>query len=343
MPRKLSLRDVAEHLGLSPTTVSEALRGVPRVNAATRERVGRAAVELGYLRNQLVGAMMSELRRSAVGSFKGTLAVLDLDGPHRRSAGGNRYHEALARGAAERAAELDFKADHLVADAETFSFGRVRAILRARGMRGVLLLPLANRPDLAGFDWTGLSVIYADYLIDRPGLHAICPDHYRAMMLVLEKLGELGYRRPGLVLHGVLDARVLHRWEAAHHAYQTHHRGMDYLPPFVMPEVRKAEDFKAWFRSANCDVVVAHHADIRRWMEAAGARVPETHGFCCLNLINSDSPCAGLDLQPRLLGARAAELLIGQVLREESGVPARPLTSTMPADWVDGPTLRRIG
>ena len=340
MPRKISLRDVAERLRLSPTTVSEALRGVSRVNAETRERVERAARDLGYRRNQLVGAMMSELRRSTVGSFKGTLAVLDLDGPRRRSAGGNRYHEEVLRGATSRARELDFEADHIVADTREFSFERVRDILRARGIRGVLLLPLANRPDLARFDWTGLSAIYADYHIDSPGLHAICPDHYRAMLLVLEKLSALGYRRPGVVLHGVHDARVLHRWEAAHHAYHAHHPEMARLPPFIMPEVRKAADFKAWFRSVDCDVVVAHHADIRRWMEEAGARVPETHGFCCLNLIHSDSPCAGLDMRPRLLGARAVELLIGQVLREESGVPLRPLSSTMPADWMDGPTLR---
>ena len=77
-----------------------------------------------------------------------------------------------------------------------------------------------------------------------------------------------------------------------------------------------------------------------RWMQAAGARVPETHGFCCLNVLNSSTPCAGLDLLPRLLGARGVELLICQVLCTEVGPPEVPMTTVIPSAWVDGPTVR---
>jgi LacI family transcriptional regulator len=51
-------------------------------------------------------------------------------------------------------------------------------------------------------------------------------------------------------------------------------------------------------------------------------------------------PCAGLDLQPRALGSRGVELLIGQLQRNERGIPDWPSTTTIPAQWVDGPTLR---
>ena len=74
---------------------------------------------------------------------------------------------------------------------------------------------------------------------------------------------------------------------------------------------------------------------------ATSIRVPATHGFCCLNVIMSAIPCAGLDLQPRLIGARGIELLIAQIHRNEYGVPEHPMTTTIPAIWVDGPTLRQ--
>jgi LacI family transcriptional regulator len=51
-------------------------------------------------------------------------------------------------------------------------------------------------------------------------------------------------------------------------------------------------------------------------------------------------PCAGLDLQPRTLGARSTELLIAQLQRNETGIPEWPSTTTIPARWVDGPTIR---
>ncbi|MFD1255064.1 substrate-binding domain-containing protein [Devosia sp. 63-57] len=47
----MRLKDLAEHLGLSQTTVSRALNGYPEVNEATRRRVAAAATQLGYRPN----------------------------------------------------------------------------------------------------------------------------------------------------------------------------------------------------------------------------------------------------------------------------------------------------
>ncbi len=335
-----SLRQLAQQLGLSHTTVSEALRGSPRVKPATRAKVLKVARELGYRRNPLAGALMSEMRRSRAGTFRGVLSVLDLDGPDGRTPGGVRYHRELTKGATTRAEELGFKADAFTVAQGGLSLERLDTILQSRGIGGIFLLPVRETPDLTRLDWTHFSGIYADYVIERPGLHAICPDHYRGMMTVLDRLRALGYRRPGLVMSAAHDARILYRWESAYHAYQTHHDGMTRLPPLIMSSLNEAE-FGVWFRTVSCDVVLAHYPLVKTWMENAGAKVPQTHGFCCLNVLNTTDPCAGLDLQPGLLGARGMELLIGQVLRNECGAPELPMTTTVPAAWVDGPTVRK--
>ena len=334
-----SLRQLAQQLGLSHTTVSEALRGSSRVRPATRAKVLKAAKLAGYQRNPLAGALMSEMRRSRAGTFRGVLAVLDMDGPEGRAAGPTRYHKELAKGATKRAEELGFKADAFAVGTGGLSLERLDTILQSRGIGGIFLLPVRETPDLTRLDWTHFSGIYSDYVIERPGLHAVCPDHYRAMLTALDRLRALGYKRPGLVLRASHDARLLHRWEASYHAYQTHHDGMTRLPPLILSEPNAA-DFTRWFRTVKCDVVLAHSPEVKDWMTAAGASVPETHGFCCLNVLNSTTPCAGLDLQPRLLGARGMELLIGQVLRNECGSPELPMTTTVPAAWVYGPTLQ---
>ena len=89
------------------------------------------------------------------------------------------------------------------------------------------------------------------------------------------------------------------------------------------------------------DVVLGHFTEMIGWMEECGAKVPDTHGFVSLNVLYKTRPCAGLDQQPRQLGARAVEQLIAQLQRNERGVPEWATTTTIPARWVEGPTVRK--
>ncbi|WP_266064289.1 LacI family DNA-binding transcriptional regulator [Brucella intermedia] len=56
--RKRTLRDVAKAAGVSLSTASNALNGVGRVNAETRERVSRIALEIGFRPNALAQSLL---------------------------------------------------------------------------------------------------------------------------------------------------------------------------------------------------------------------------------------------------------------------------------------------
>lgn len=58
--RPLTLRDVSEASGVSEMTVSRVLRNRGDVSAATREKVLRAAKQLGYVPNKIAGALASQ-------------------------------------------------------------------------------------------------------------------------------------------------------------------------------------------------------------------------------------------------------------------------------------------
>ena len=103
-----TLRTLAKTLGLSRTTISDALRGSPRVKADTVRRVREAAKAAGYEHNPLTGAVMSQLRRSRGQQFRGVLAALEIVEPE-RGAHAVRYNEAVLKGISDRASELGFK------------------------------------------------------------------------------------------------------------------------------------------------------------------------------------------------------------------------------------------
>lgn len=58
--RSLTLRDVSEASGVSEMTVSRVLRNRGDVSAATRQKVLKAAKELGYVPNKIAGALASQ-------------------------------------------------------------------------------------------------------------------------------------------------------------------------------------------------------------------------------------------------------------------------------------------
>lgn len=334
-----TIRSLALSLGVSRTTISEALRDHPRVNPATRIRVQAEAKAAGYRFNPLASSILSEVRRTRLSTFHGVLAAVGLEEPTRVPFPG-AYWRDLLRGAQERSAELGFKLEHFVVGQRGLTVKRLDTILRSRGIHGVLIMPAWNRPDFTQLNWTNYTGVYADYLMDQPGLSSVCPDHPRGMGTAMTRLQELGYKRPGLVLLQQESARLEHRWLASFLAHLHQHQELDSLPPLILPELG-AESFKRWFKSNRPDVVVGHRAEMIGWMEECGARVPETHGFCCLNIGLNAQSCAGLDQRPYHVGVRAIELVISQIHQNIYGIPELPSNTTVPAQWVDGPTLRK--
>jgi DNA-binding LacI/PurR family transcriptional regulator len=335
-----TLRSLAKLLGLSRTTISDALRGSPRVDPNTAVRVKKAAREAGYRRNPLAGALMSELRRSRGTAFRGVLAAVDFNEPTRPNDAAG-YHRELVLGAETRATELGFKVEKFSVGHAGVSVQRLNSILQSRGIHGVILLPAWDEPDLSNLDWSQFAGVYTDYIIERPALHSVCPDHYRSLLSALQRVAAMGYTQPGLYLQRHQDERLQFRWSAAFRAFQESHPASRVIPPLLVDNYSK-EEFVKWFRRHKPDVVVGHHAAAIDWMESCGAAVPASHGFVCLNLHMQSRPCAGLDLQPRALGARATESLIAQLQRNETGIPEWPSTTTIPARWTDGPSIRAV-
>jgi len=326
---------------LSLATVSAALSGSGRVKPATAKRVLNAAEAAGYRTNPLASAVMSEVRRSSNSTFRGLIAVVEIEEKD-RPISSVRYHSDIVRGAADRAADLGFKLENFIVGGDGLPIQRFEAILKARSIRGVILLPAWNEPDLSCLDWSGLAGVYTDNSIERPALNSVHPDHYRAMMMVLNHLRILGYQRPGLFIAPHVDQRIQYRWQAAYLAFQANSGGFPDAVPTLKTTGLDASEFTRWFKKHAPDVVLGHQTEAIEWMEAAGASVPGTHGFVCLNHLMKDRPCAGLDLQPHLVGLLALEQVVAQIHRNEFGIPTVPLATAIAPRWIEGPTVRRV-
>jgi len=334
--RPPSINTLARALGLSRTTISDALRGKGRVSPATIRRVQQAAKAIGYRPNPLVATVLGAINRATRAPFRGALAVIDIceqGHPH------GPFPRELVAGAKARALEMGFSVAEFSVGEDQLSWPRIDTILQARGVLGAIILPTWFEPDISALDWSKYAGIYTDYVSAGPELHSVCCDHYGSMLALLDTLAARGYRRPGLLLQRRRDERIGRRQSAAFCAFQSARAARDFIPPLITTEVPElATEFAPWFRAHRPDVVLSHFVETRDWIRACAPAVPP--GFVLLNILHKTFPCAALDLQPRILGARAAEMVVGQILRNEFGVPAWPSRTTVQARFVDGPTVR---
>lgn len=339
MPQIPTIRTIARQLRLSVATVSEALRDNPRVNPATRAKVHRAADRVGYKTNPLLGAALSAVRRACHQNYRGNLALVDVAEDGRKEL--LVFHREIVAGAKARALSLGFDTDlfWLGDQDDALSCPRLKSVLEARGIRGVVLLPFNIDQDMGAFDFSRFAAVQMDHCLMQPQLHTILPDHYVSMLHALERLTQRGYRRIGLCMEQRKDRRLKNKWSAAFLAFFRSYSRDSGVAALIAPELTRA-GFLAWYRKHKPDLIVGHFQIVVEWLREIKVRVPEDVGFFNLNLTECTGPCAGLDLQPRSLGGAAVETVVAMMHRQERGVPSSPQTITLEASWVEGPTIR---
>ena len=335
---KPSLSAIAEACGVSAATVSRALSGHPAVHHETRQAIAAVARKHGYLRNDLIGKLMSHVRAGRTQRFFGNLALIHV--PSRRQPRLLPPHRQIIRGATARARALGFQLYEFSMNRDGLGPGGYARVLRARGVQGVIFLYTEPSALMADFPWDEFAAVEVDYGQREPTLHTVCLDHFMTLGSALLRLQSLGYRRIGFFIAQFRDERILHKWSAAFASFQRQSGSIGKIPLLVTENIEE-ESFIRWHRKNQPDLIVGHVDEAVVWLQRAGVRMPEETAYFNLNWNERKRPCAGLDLRMELQGTVAAEALIAQILRGERGLPTDPQTMMVRGSWVDGPTLRR--
>ena len=186
----MRLKDLAEHLGLSQTTVSRALNGYPEVNETTRLRVTETAARLGYRPN----ANALRLATGRAGAIGMVLYGASEFGPHLTE---------FVGGMGTRLAKDEI--DILFTTVETYQ-EELAAYRRAAASQKVDAFVLSSprlrdeRPDIL-LDLGLPFVLHGRTNIDRP-IAWLDIDNTGAMERATSHLLDLGHRRIAL-LNGI--------------------------------------------------------------------------------------------------------------------------------------------
>jgi len=198
-----TMKSVAEACGLSRAAVSMALRNHPKIPKATRERVFAAAKKVGYKPNPLVSALMSARVRHTPAT--GNMALLNLDVTEER--------DGFTAGALAQAEQLGYSMEEYVLK-KPMTAERLRRILIARGVRGIVILPAKYAPFHLDFDFSGFAVAAIGFSVKNERLTRITSDPYLRMLEAIRQASQRGYTRLGIVNDRDLEERFNHAMAA---------------------------------------------------------------------------------------------------------------------------------
>lgn len=350
------LEDVARRAGVSKSTASLALRGVGRVNRATRDRVRQIATEMGYHPDPLVSQFQAAVRAGRPPKFEGVIAWIN---DHGNTYFKNPWRSPIWEGACERALERGFKVEMfpLGGSPEVEPVRELDALartFRARSVAGLLLGDLRLSWALRR-SWEDFPVVT---LCDqepvgpptqrRPWHLAhplIEPDHYVNMLKCLRHLCELGYRRPGLVTTGYFLGTAQEAAAAAYQRFVSHLPGR--VPPIlvmpqVQPETAPRKRLGQWLERYQPDVLVTAFYEVAGWLKELGHKVPEDLGLAHHNSVGREiqEGWSGITVEWRHIGSVAMDHLIGRVQAGETRPPSRPTRLLIEGEWHAGRTVR---
>jgi LacI family transcriptional regulator len=339
--KTVTLLDVAQRAGVHKATAARALNRDPRITGETREKVERAASELGYRVNHLLAAWMSSRRR---GTPVASATIAYVTG-HPTRYGWRPPASDLPDffpGAVARAQQAGYKLEDFWVREKGMTPDRFIRILRARGIQGVIIGRMPG-PDttLLEYDWSSSSVVALGLSLAAPIFNRVRENHTFTGSLAAAECFRRGFHRIGLAFDRADDVgRMNDMWVGGFMSEQLKWPADVYrVPPLLSPETGRAE-FMAWFARHRPDVVIVSQLDpVRQWLADTGRRVPADVGLVELRCYDRKTGHTGVYHDISQIGALGVEMLIGHLHRQEHGVPAVPHEVLIQGTWNEGETL----
>jgi len=198
----VTIRDIAERVGVAPSTVSRALTGKGRVSSAMRDRIRRVAEELGYHPNTNARALAT--------NTTGTIGVVI----HKRHLPLDRSFYGVILEPIE--AEVSQQGYHVM-----FSSLRDHSLPRCvqeRRVDGLIFVGTDIGPDLARPLREEIPIVMVDNHI--PGLDSVVGDNVGGALLATQHLIMHGHRRIAFVAETLADPSFRARFDGYRQALE---------------------------------------------------------------------------------------------------------------------------
>jgi len=337
----VTMKEVADRVGVSRMTVSLALRGHRKISAETTEKVRVAARELGYIPNPYLSALGSHIRSSKQKGLQAQLAYLchkQIRSPSLLQEETPIFEEEFYLGAIQRAESLGYGIERIQLNEADMKSGKLNQALSSRGIMGLIVW----RHFIKGFEWNiewdRFALCTMGVSRDSWDFHSIECDRHRGMSDLVHNVRTLGYKRPGLVLLEEQDYAHHHIQRSVVSDWQLQLPGESQVPHLIDDDLNKKR-FLEWLDQHEPDVVICGLDYVWEWVIESGRSIPQEIGFVRPQ-ITERKTLSGIRYDHGSMGEAAVEVIAGQINYNERGIPSVAKNILISGKWQPGESLR---
>lgn len=315
---KVTLRHIAERIGCSRSTVSYALRNSPGVSQETRDRVLAIAAEMGWKPNAELNLQMATIRKVTTSKRSPTLAVvINMSAEELK---GHKAPGLQLKGAKARAQELGFAVDEFNLADNPLSPQRLKGIMKARGIDGIVFMGTIVPEMPAEVLKVGTEFTCAVSGIRYPSLpfHVTVPDFLAAGRETILEVMAQGSKRPGVIMSATTDRELNWGFSGGVFTGLMEVEKSNRLPMLFIEYEESPQRTLEWIEEHQPDsIVTLDTAHTTKVMRDHGIDLP------CFSLdwYPSHDVQGGMDLMQYDVGKAAVDLVVDQLSQGESGLP----------------------
>lgn len=181
----ITMRDVADHAGVSIKTVSRVVNHEGELRESTRLRVQASIDELGYFPSRIAQALTTQ-RTFSVG-----LIIPDITNP---------FFPEVTRGVQDQAEEHDYNVFMCNTDDQRSKANRMLQSLTAQSVDGIIVFSSLNSDEeLCAFADHSPPIVAINRQVSHPNIGTVMIDNYHGTRLVIDHLVERGHRKIGML------------------------------------------------------------------------------------------------------------------------------------------------
>lgn len=336
----VSMKDIAQKVGVHVSTVSLALQDSPKIRPQTKEKIRTAAQEMGYRHNPYLSTLMKSRKVRKVPQSSPVIGYITS---HEDRDAWKKQNVLLDffDGCSEMAVQRGYRMEVFWRKEPGMSPKRFSDILYHRGIQGIILGPCSDLDAHVELEWNYFSPVAIGHSIHHPQLHKVTNNHFLSTIRVMDQCARMGVKRVGFVVQEAHTIRLQHRWLGAYLAKRREMKLDTDIEPLITADW-SLESVKKWYDRYKPEVIIGSFgSSVGNWLESTGIEIPNDVELISLACPRRGHRVTGIYENSRSIGAKAVQMVISMIEHTEKGIPLSPSTLSLEGIWNPGSTVKR--